>query len=71
MKDPLLQQLKDSLGSVKFKSLFGENGPLEEYTPTGEYLIDGSSVDQSTVSNILIKIKNKNVKVNSVKVEND
>ena len=71
MKDPLLQQLKDSLGSVKFKSLFGENGSLEEYSPTGEYLIDGSSVDQSTVSNILIKIKNKNVKVNSVKVEND
>jgi len=71
MKNPILQQLKESLGADKFNSFFGKNGSLEQYNPTGEYLINGSTVDQSTVNNILIKIKNKNIKVNSIKVEND
>ena len=71
IKNPILQQLKESLGSDKFNSLFGKNGSLEEYNPTGEYLIDGSTVNQSTANTILIKIKNKKVKVNSIKVENN
>ena len=71
MKNPILQQLKESLGTDKFNSLFGDNAPLELYNPTGEFLIDGSSVDQSTVNSILIKIKNKKIKVNSIRVEND
>ena len=71
IKNPTLQQLKESLGADKFNSLFGDNAPLQQYRPTGEYLINGSSVDQSTINNILIKIKNKKIKVNSIRVEND
>ena len=71
MKNPTLQQIKESLGADKFNSLFGDGAPLEQYNPTGKYLINGSSVDQSTVNNILIKIKNKKIKVNSIRVEDD
>ena len=71
MKNPTLQQLKESIGADKFNSLFGDNAPLQQYNPTGEYMINGSSVDQSTVNNILIKIKNKKIKVNSIRVEDD
>ena len=71
IENPTLQQLKESLGVDKFNSLFGDNAPLQKYSPTGEYLINGSSVDQSTINNVLIKIKNKKIKVNSIRVEND
>tara|TARA_B100000579_G_scaffold188367_1_gene153699 strand:+ start:338 stop:523 length:186 start_codon:yes stop_codon:yes gene_type:complete len=59
------------LGVDKYNSFFQSGGALEGYSPTGEYLVNNSNVDQSTVQNILKLIKNKNVKVNSIKVENN
>ena len=71
VNNPIIQQIKDAIGVDKYNSFFQSGGALEDYSPTGEYLVNNSNVDQSTVQNILKLIKNKNVKVNSIKVENN
>ena len=68
---PIIQQIKDAIGVDKYNSFFQSGGVLEGYSPTGEYLVNSSNIDQSSVQNILKQIKNKNVKVNSIKVENN
>ena len=71
VNNPIIKQIKDAIGVDKYNSFFQSGGALERYSPTGEYLVNNSNVDQSTVQNILKLIKNKNVKVNSIKVENN
>ncbi len=71
VNNPIIQQLKEAIGPEKYNSFFESDGLLKDFFPTGEYLINNSNVDESTVRNVLIRIKNKNVKVNSVKVENN
>ena len=71
VKNPIVQQLKEAIGPEKYNSFFESGGLLKDFSPTGEYLINNSNVDESTVRNVLIRIKNKNAKVNSIKVENN
>jgi len=71
VNNPIVQQLKEAIGPEKFNSFFESGGLLKDFSPTGEYLINNSNVDESTVRNVLIRIKNKNAKVNSIKVENN
>ena len=71
VNNPIIQQLKEAIGPEKYNSFFESDGLLKDFFPTGEYLINNSNVDESTVRNVLIRIKNKNVKVNSIKVENN
>ena len=71
VNNPINQQIKDAIGVDKYNSFFQSGGVLEGYFPAGEYLVNSSNIDQSSVQNILKQIKNKNVKVNSIKVENN
>jgi len=42
---------------------------LEGYTPSGQIEINGVTVDQSVVNNLLQQIMSQNYQINSVQVE--
>lgn len=71
IKNSVLLQLEGALGTERYNSFFGENGALQDLSPSGEYLINGASVSQSSVKNILSKLKNKTLDIITIKVEND
>jgi hypothetical protein len=67
--DPLVQSLQQVLDADQFNALFGSGGPLEGWTPSGTYSIDGSSVDEASVRNILEQIMNSERELKGIQVQ--
>jgi len=66
--DPLLMMLQQAIPD-QFNNYFGPGMSLEGYTPSGQIEINGVTVDQSVVNNLLQQIMSQNYKINSVQVE--
>lgn len=67
--NPLLQTLMTAMGSAQYDLVFGPGGPLEDFEPSGTYLLNGATVDETTVSYILSQIAGQNVSVTGARVE--
>jgi hypothetical protein len=66
--DPLLMMLQQAIPD-KFNSYFGSGMALEGYVPSGQIEINGVTVDQSVINNLLQQIMSQNYQINSVQVE--
>ena len=66
--DPLLMMLQQAIPD-QFNSYFGPGMSLEGYTPSGQIEIDGVTVDQSVINNLLQQIMSQNYQIKSVQVE--
>ena len=66
---PLLQSLKQALGDGQFTALFGSNGDLEGYSPTGRFTLNGETVDETSATGIITQIINGNIPDIDVQVE--
>ena len=66
--DPLLMMLKQAIPD-KFNSYFGPGMALDGYVPSGQIEINGVTVDQSVINNLLQQIMSQNYQINSVQVE--
>ena len=68
ISDPLLMMLQQAIPD-QFNSYFGPGMSLEGYTPSGQIEINGVTVDQSVINNLLQQIMSQNYQINSVQVE--
>ena len=66
--DPLLMMLQQAIPN-QFNNYFGSGMDLEGYTPNGQIEINGVSVDQSVVNNLLQQIMSQNYQIQSISVE--
>ena len=66
--DPLLMMLQQAIPD-KFNSYFGSGMAFEGYVPSGQIEINGVTVDQSVINNLLQQIMSQNYQINSVQVE--
>ena len=66
--DPLLMMLQQAIPD-QFNNYFGSGMDLEGYTPNGQIEINGVSVDQSVVNNLLQQIMSQNYQIQSISVE--
>ena len=66
--DPLLMMLQQAIPD-KFNSYFGSGMALEGYVPSGQIEINGVTVDQSVINNLLQQIMSQNYQINSVQLE--
>ena len=66
--DPLLMMLQQAIPD-KFNSYFGSGMALDGYVPSGQIEINGVTVDQSVINNLLQQIMSQNYQINSVQVE--
>ena len=66
---PLLQSLKQALGDGQFTALFGSNGDLEGYNPTGRFTLNGETIDETSATEIITQIINGNIPNIDVQVE--
>ena len=66
--DPLLMMLQQAIPD-KFNSYFGSGMALVGYVPSGQIEINGVTVDQSVINNLLQQIMSQNYQINSVQVE--
>ena len=66
--DPLLMMLQQAIPD-QFNSYFGPGMSLEGYTPSGQIEINGVTVDQSVVNNLLQQIMSQNYQIKSVQIE--
>ena len=66
--NPLLMMLQQAIPD-QFNNYFGPGMSLEGYTPSGQIEINGVTVDQSVISNLLQQIMSQNYQIKSVQVE--
>ncbi|MFH1852863.1 MAG: hypothetical protein ABIA75_11015 [Candidatus Neomarinimicrobiota bacterium] len=69
LPDPIVQALMNSLGTAQYEALFGDNGVLKDYRLRGNFSLNGTNINASTVAYILSQIVNQNVTVTGVRVE--
>lgn len=65
-----IQQLREALGEDQFNALFGGDGPLAGFMPTGDALLNNKSIDETTLQYIYNRLRKKEIKIKSVSVEN-
>ena len=65
----LLIALEQALGQDQFNALFGSNNDLQDFIPTGQIEINGVSVDESSLNNLLNQITSGVYQIQSVIVE--
>ncbi len=65
-----IQQLREALGEDQFNALFGGDGPLAGFMPTGDALLNNKSIDETTLQFIYNRLRKKEIKIKSVSVEN-
>ena len=53
----------------QFNNYFGYGKSLEGYVPNGQIEVNGVTVDQSVINNLLQQIMGQNYQINSVQVE--
>ncbi|MFQ6612225.1 MAG: hypothetical protein ACE5D2_03880 [Fidelibacterota bacterium] len=69
ISDPLIQSLQQLLDQDQFNTLFGTNSPLDGFTPSGNFNIDGNSVDEASARNILEQLMNRDRELRGVRVQ--
>jgi len=67
--NPFLIALEEALGSDQFNALFGDGNELQGYTPSGQFEINGVTVDESSVGYLLNQIINNTYQIQSINVE--
>ena len=65
-----IQQLREALGEDQFNALFGGDGPLAGFMPTGDALLNNKSIDETTLQFIYNRLRKKEIKIKSVSVKN-
>ena len=65
-----IQQLREALGEDQFNALFGGDGPLAGFMPTGDALLNNKSIDETTLQYIYNRLLKKEIKIKSVSVKN-
>ena len=65
-----IQQLREALGEDQFNALFGGDGPLAGFMPTGDALLNNKSIDETTLQYIYKRLLKKEIKIKSVSVKN-
>ena len=68
--NPLLQSLNQALGQSQYQALFGSNGDLEGFDPSGRFALNGESVDETVAMDIVNQIINGTIINIDVQVEN-
>ena len=66
---PVLQQMLDILGENQFNLIFGTEGRLAGYSPSGTYVINGMEVSVDAVYSLVNQIRNQSVNVVNIYVE--
>jgi len=66
---PVLQQLVDMLGEDQFNAIFGPEGNLAGYNPTGTYVINGMEVSVDAVFTLINQIRNQSISIVNISVE--
>ena len=66
--DPLLMMLQQAIPE-QFNNYFGSGKSLEGYVPNGQIEVNGVTVDQSVINNLLQQIMSQNYQIKSVQVE--
>lgn len=69
MSNPLLMALQQLLGDEQYNTLFGSGSELQGFNPTGQVDVNGITVDESTINNLLNQIMNNNYQIQSVTVD--
>ena len=67
---PFLQSLNQALGQSQYQALFGSNGDLEGFDPSGRFTLNGGAVDESVAMEIVNQIINGTITNIDVQVEN-
>ena len=65
-----IQQFTEALGEDQFNALFGGDGPLAGFMPTGDALLNNKSIDETTLQYIYNRLLKKEIKIKSVSVKN-
>ena len=67
--NPLLITLEEALGADQFNALFGDGNELQGFLPSGQYEVNGVTVDESSVGYLLNQIINNTYQIQSINVE--
>ena len=67
--NPFLMVLQEVLGDDQFNAFFGSGNVLQGYNPTGQFEMNGITVDEASVGYILSQIENNTYQIQSVSVE--
>ena len=67
--NPFLMVLQEVLGDDQFNAFFGSGNMLQGYNPTGQFEMNGITVDEASVGYILSQIENNTYQIQSVSVE--
>ena len=67
--NPFLMVLQEVLGDDQFNAFFGSGNMLQGYNPTGQFEMNGITVDEASVGYILSQIENNTYQIQSVTVE--
>jgi len=65
---PVIQLLGQVFSSDQFNAIFGPGGSLDGFTPNGNYTINGSSSDQTSVMAIINQVINQNGSIINISV---
>ena len=65
-----LQQLQQALGDDQFNALFGGDGPLAGYIPTGNAILNDVNIDELTLKEIYFSLQNQETIIQSISIEN-
>ena len=67
--NPFLMVLQEVLGDDQFNAFFGSGNVLQGYNPTGQFEMNGITVDEASVGYILSQIESNAYQIQSVTVE--
>jgi hypothetical protein len=67
--NPFLITLEEALGSDQFNAIFGDGNELQGFTPSGQFEVDGVTVDQSSAVYLLNQIINNDMLIQSINLE--
>lgn len=69
LSNPLLLILQQALGDDQYNAFFGSGNNLQGFNPTGQFEVNGITVDESSINYILNQISSNAYQVQSITVE--
>ena len=67
--NPLLITLQEALGSDQFNAFFGDGNELQGFLPSGQFEVDGVTVDESSIGYLLNQIIDNTYQIQSINLE--
>ena len=67
--NPLLITVEEALGVDQFNALVGDGNELQGFLPSGQYEVNGVTVDESSVGYLLNQIINNTYQIQTINVE--